>query len=130
MENCIFCKIVKNEIPSEKIYEDEKFLVFLDIQPVLYGHLLIIPKKHVIWMQDASDETIAGIFTLAKKLMPILIKNLNYDFVNINVNGKDIPHFHVHLIPRLFNDGLGSWETKTYKEGEMKEISKKITQGL
>jgi len=61
MENCIFCKIIKGEIPSTKIYEDKNFLAFLDIQPVSDGHLLIIPKKHIVWMQDADDQTISEI---------------------------------------------------------------------
>ena len=70
MENCIFCKIAKGEIPADKIYEDKDFLVFLDIKPVSDGHLLIIPKKHFVWMQDADDETIkagwAPVFMISK----------------------------------------------------------------
>ena len=62
MENCIFCKIVKGEIPADKIYEDKDFLAFLDIRPVSHGHILIIPKEHIIWMQDVSDEMISKIF--------------------------------------------------------------------
>jgi diadenosine tetraphosphate (Ap4A) HIT family hydrolase len=81
-------------------------------------------------MQDANDETIAGIFQLAKKLMRPLIKGLACDYVNISVNGKDIPHFHVHLIPRFFNDGLVGWQTKKYKDGESKEVARKIIQAF
>ena len=61
MDDCIFCKISKGEIPSPKIYEDASFFVFLDKNPVSVGHLLIIPKKHVVWMQEADDETISEI---------------------------------------------------------------------
>ena len=69
MDSCIFCKIIKKEIPGEKVYEDENFLAFLDAYPVSDGHVLIIPKKHVVWMQEAEDETISAIFKLAKKLI-------------------------------------------------------------
>lgn len=126
MENCIFCKIVKNEIPSNNVYEDDKFLAFLDIMPVSDGHLLIIPKEHIVWMQDASDETISEIFKLAKKLMIGLKNAIKCDYVTVSVVGKDVPHFHVHLIPRYLNDNLVSWQTKKYKEDEMAQISAKI----
>lgn len=81
-------------------------------------------------MQDADDETISGIFKLTKKLMRALIKSLACDYVNISVNGKDIPHFHVHLIPRFFNDGLVGWKTKKYKEGESRKVAKEIIRAL
>ena len=126
MENCIFCKIVKNEIPSSKIYEDDKFLAFLDIMPVSDGHLLIIPKEHIVWMQDADDETISDIFKLAKKLMKSLKNAMSCDYVTVSVVGKDVPHFHVHLIPRYLNDNLTSWQTKKYKDEEVAQTSAKI----
>ena len=102
MENCIFCKIANNEIPSTKIYEDENFLAFIDIKPVSDGHLLIIPKQHIVWMQDSPDETIAQIFILTKKLMLAVKKALKCDFVQMSVVGEEIPHFHIHLIPQQF----------------------------
>jgi histidine triad (HIT) family protein len=126
MESCIFCKIVKGEIPSSKIHEDENFLAFLDIQPVSDGHLLVIPKRHAIWMQEADDETISGIFKLAKKLMSALKAGLICDYVSLSVGGTDVPHFHIHLMPRYHHDGLKSWPTKKYKDGEAAEIAQKI----
>lgn len=130
MENCIFCKIGKGEIPSDKIYEDEKFLAFLDIKPVSDGHLLIIPKKHIVWMQDASDEIIAEIFKLTKKLMLALKNKLPCDYVQESVVGNEIPHFHVHLIPRHNGDFFRNFPTKEYNAEKGKEIIEKITQGL
>lgn len=130
MENCIFCKIIKGEIPCEKVYEDERFLSFLDIQPVSSGHLLIIPKVHVAWMQEADDETIKEIFKLAKKLMLATKKGLSCDYVQVSVGGTDVPHFHVHLIPRFLNDGFPKFPTKKYQDGESNEVVKKITQAL
>jgi histidine triad (HIT) family protein len=131
MENCIFCKIIKEEIPSRKVYEDKDFLSFLDIYPVSFGHTLVIPKEHIIWMQDASDKTISDIFQLCKKLMLAIKKAMNCDYVQLAISGIDIQHFHIHLIPRYKNDGLAEWPTKNYKNEEEKDdITKKIISAL
>lgn len=131
MNDCIFCKIIKGEISSTKVYENDKFFAFLDIEPVSEGHLLIIPKEHIVWMQDANDETISGIFILAKKLMKGIMKALNSDYVQVSVAGKDVPHFHVHLIPRKLDDDLVGFKTKKYEDEESKKIvADKIIQAL
>jgi len=130
MQDCIFCKISKGEIPCDKIYENENFLAFLDIKPVSDGHLLIIPKKHFIWMQEADDKTISEIFKLTKKMMLVLKETLKCDFVQVSIVGEEMPHFHIHLIPRYLSDKLPNFPTKEYKEGEVKKIIEKITQAL
>ena len=130
MQDCIFCKISKGEIPCDKIYENENFLAFLDIKPVSDGHLLIIPKKHFIWMQEADDKTISEIFKLTKKMMLVLKETLKCDFVQVSIVGEEMPHFHIHLIPRYLSDKLPNFLTKEYKEGEVKKIIEKITQAL
>ena len=130
MENCIFCKIIKKEIPCNKIYEDNAFLAFLDIQPVSDGHMLIIPKKHIVWMQEAEDETIAEIFKLTKKLMLAVKNGMECDYVQVSIVGKDVPHFHIHLIPRYFNDGFPQFATKKYQDDKSSEVAQKIIQAL
>ena len=130
MDNCIFCKIAKGEIPADKVYEDLDFLVFLDIHPVSDGHLLIIPKKHITWMQEASDETISNIFLLTKKMMLALKSVLPCDYVQESVVGNEVPHFHVHLIPRYNNDNFPNFPTREYKKSLTKEIIEKITRAL
>jgi histidine triad (HIT) family protein len=130
MDDCIFCKIINKEIPVDKVYEDDNFLAFLDIQPVSSGHMLIIPKKHTIWMQEAEDETIAEIFKLAKKLMLAIKKGLRCDYIQVSVAGTDVPHFHIHLIPRYFNDNLPKFSTLEYSKTEAPDIIKKITAAL
>ncbi len=130
MEDCIFCKIVRKEIPSEKIYEDDKFLSFLDIQPVSDGHLLVIPKEHIVWMYDADDDTVAEIFKLSKKLMLAIKEGIGCDYVQVNVSGEEVPHFHVHLIPRYLDDQFPKFVTKIYKGIEKEEAAKKIIQAL
>jgi histidine triad (HIT) family protein len=130
MDGCIFCKIVKNEIPSTKVYQDEQFIAFLDIEPVADGHLLIIPTHHVVWMHEADDETVAGIFKLAKKLMLAVKKGTQCDYVQISVSGTDVPHFHVHLIPRYLEDGFSKYPTKEFDPEQAQDLVNKITQEL
>jgi histidine triad (HIT) family protein len=131
MESCIFCKIIKDKIPTDKIYENEDFLAFLDIRPVSHGHILIIPKEHIIWMQDASDEIISKIFILTKKIMLAIKKGLPCDYVLESVAGNEVPHFHIHLIPRYFNDGLQEFPRIDYEDsGHQAKIKEKIIRAL
>lgn len=128
---CVFCKIVSGEIPSAKVYEDSKVLAFLDIKPVNHGHVLVVPKEHYTWMIDAPDDAVADVFVKAKKIMPAIQKATGADLVSVAVVGKDVPHFHVHLVPRFHNDGLaGWWPTKEYGKGEMEKVAEKIKKAV
>jgi histidine triad (HIT) family protein len=130
-ENCIFCKIALKEIPSSIVYEDDKFFGFLDIKPVSNGHSLLIPKEHHVWMHETPDELISGAFITTKRLMNAMLKSLGCDYVQLSIVGKDVPHFHIHLIPRYFNDSLQMWPTHTYmSDDEMKDYSSKIKNAL
>ena len=130
-ESCIFCKIVKGEIPCSKVYEDEKFLAFLDIQPVSKGHTLLIPKAHYPWMHETPDELLAKTFITTKKLMNIIKDGLHCDYVQVTIVGKDVPHLHIHLMPRYFNDTLPMWPTFRYEDQKEKdEILEKIKSTL
>ncbi len=125
--DCIFCKIIAGEIPATKIYEDDKCLAFLDIKPVNPGHVLLIPKKHFPTMAETPDGLTAYIYVKAKELMPKIKIAMKADFVVLSVVGTDVPHFHIHLIPRYFSDGLaGFWPAKKYQEGEMAAVAEKI----
>ncbi len=129
--DCIFCKIVRGEIPSAKVYEDDEALAFLDINPVNKGHVLLIPKTHHQMMVDTPDDLIAYIFTKAKVLMSAIQQGLDADFVAVSVVGVEVPHFHVHLVPRFTNDGLANWwPTKQYGEGELEQYAEKIKQAV
>lgn len=103
MEECIFCKIIKGEIPSSKLYEDEEILAFKDINPLAPVHILVIPKKHIETADDISEEdeaTIGKIFTIIKKLAKE--NNLKNGYRIINNCGEDagqqVKHLHFHLI--------------------------------
>lgn len=126
----IFSKIIRGEIPATKIYEDNEALAFLDINPVSKGHTLLIPKEPHVWMQDVPDELLANLFVKAKKLMIAIKKGLECDYVQISVVGKDVPHFHIHLIPRFFDDGLPNFPTVAYEENEMHTLALQITNAL
>lgn len=131
--DCIFCKIIKGEIPCEKIYEDSKTLAFLDISPASPrgGHVLVMPKKHYELISDISDEDLCYLSKTVKKISKALLKygpGLNIIQNNKKIAGQFVPHVHFHLIPRFENDGIliEKWQTHKYKDNEMQEISKKI----
>jgi len=131
MNECIFCQIIKDAIPAEKIYEDDEVLAFLDIKPVNLGHTLVIPKKHYEKMESAPDDIVSAVFINAKKLMQVIKEAMSADFVALSVVGIDVPHFHVHLIPRYFNDNMPVfWPRKGYKEGEKEKTAEKIRKSL
>ena len=131
MNECVFCKIVKGEIPSDILYEDDEVLAFLDIKPVNFGHTLVIPKKHYEKMENTPDDTISAVFANAKKLMKAVKEAMSADFVALLVIGIDVPHFHVHLIPRYFNDNMPIfWPRKEYRNGEQGKMAEKIKNEL
>lgn len=126
MDNCIFCKIVSGQIPAYKIYEDDTCLGFLDIQPVSMGHVLLIPKTHYEWIQDTPDDILTHIILKSKNIINNIKESLPCDYVQVSVVGKDVPHFHVHLIPRTFDDGLVGWNTLTPEKEEFEQVLEKI----
>lgn len=131
MNDCIFCKIIKGEIPVEKVYEDDEILSFLDIKPVNFGHTLVIPKKHYEKMESVPNEAVSSVFVTAKKLMKVIKEAMSSDFVALSVVGIDVPHFHVHLIPRYFDDKMPVfWPRKEYKDGEKEIVAEKIRKSL
>lgn len=135
MENCIFCKIVKGEIPAYKVYEDKETLAFLDINPVHEGHTLVIPKDHFENIYTLPQETLARL-TLTTQKVAIAVKNgVEASGINIVMNnehdaGQIVFHAHVHIIPRIQNDGLAHWPQKPYEPGVGSTIQKKIKDAL
>jgi bis(5'-nucleosyl)-tetraphosphatase (symmetrical) len=108
MEDCIFCKIVNNEIKSHTIYEDELVKVFLDANPETNGHMLIIPKKHYQNILDLDEKIIPHAVKIIKeKLYPLMKEKLHCDGMTIAQNneyGQEVKHFHIHVVPRYEND--------------------------
>jgi len=131
MENCIFCKIIKGEIPCYKIYEDENFLSFLDISPVNIGHTLIIPKNHYVDLLELPIEEAQKLIAVIKKIAPAVLTAVEATAFNLNLNngkiaGQEVNHVHFHLIPRFENDGRELWHGQPYQEGEAQIIAEKI----
>lgn len=107
MNDCIFCKIVRGEIPADKTYEDDRFVAFLDIHPVSPGHTLLIPKEHHQWFYELPDDLYGELFALAKRLSSKLKEQQGADYIKLGIVGVDVPHVHIHLIPRKFKDKDG-----------------------
>jgi histidine triad (HIT) family protein len=128
MENCIFCKIVRGEIPSAKVLENEKVLAFLDINPVSKGHTLVIPKIHYGAFPEMPVEVIAALGEALQKIGKAVKSQLDFAGFNILLNndraaGQLIDHSHFHLIPRNVGDGVMDWPpVRSYAEGEMETI--------
>ena len=128
MEDCLFCKIIKGEIPSKTIHEDEIVKVMMDINPISDGHILVIPKNHNTDLLDLDDDTLLHIKRITTEiLMPKLKEKLNCDGITICQNnglGQEIKHFHVHLIPRYENDNIKM--TKKENIEDIEEIYNKL----
>ena len=108
---CIFCSIVKGDIPSYKVYEDDEFLAFLDISQAEIGHTLVVPKKHFDNLLEMDDETAKKMIVLVKKLANKVKSTTNASGINILNNnglaaGQSVNHIHFHIIPRYENDDL------------------------
>lgn len=122
MNDTIFGKIIRGEVPATKVYEDELCLAFFTIAPVEKGHLLLIPKEQYRWLQDIPDDLLTHLTLVQKKLMHALITGLSCDFVQVVVVGEEVPHAHIHLIPRMHGADVSdvhpraSYENDTEKE--------------
>ncbi len=133
MSDCIFCKIINKDIPSEIVYEDEDVLAFLDIKPISQGHTLVVPKEHYENIFDVPKNVLNNTMNIVKKISKS-IKHIS-DGVNIGQNnllaaGQIVNHIHFHIIPRFDNDGLKSWPRKSYNEGQMRDVSEKIKKNI
>ena len=109
MNDCIFCKIEKNEIPSERVYEDDGYIAFLDINPISFGHTLVIPRGHHSNIDETPDGVLAGMIALAKKIGLAVVASLGADAYNIHINngrasGQLVDHVHLHILPRWAGD--------------------------
>lgn len=105
MENCIFCKIIKGEVSSEKAHhEDDRVVSFPDYQPVQPGHTLVVPAEHYRWFWELPDNIANDLFKVARKLARELKEKTGADYIQLSIVGKDVPHMHMHLIPRFLKD--------------------------
>jgi histidine triad (HIT) family protein len=136
MIDCIFCKIVKGESPSSKIYEDNDFVAFMDIKPVNKGHVLIIPKNHVVLVSEMSEKSLGKMMIIGEKLNTAIRKSkikcegINFFLADGEAAGQEVFHVHLHVIPRFKDDGFGFKFPKGYENKpnriEIEEVASKI----
>mgnify|MGYP003571265437 CR=1 FL=1 len=131
MEGCLFCKIIKGEIPSFKIYEDENTFAFLDISGDYYGHTLVVPKTHCENFLDASGELLSCVTLTAQKIANHYIDDCGYNGVNIINNsnecaGQSVMHFHIHVIPRKNDDGINIYSPTQKAYYDLKAASERL----
>jgi histidine triad (HIT) family protein len=141
-DNCIFCKIINKEIESYIVFEDDKVLAILDINPATKGHLLLMPKEHYMIMQMVPDEELSHLTMISKYLSDLLIQTFDAKDVTIYIAngaaaGQQSTHFMIHLIPRYENDGIDFDKTlnelkieNKYSQKDLEEISEDIKKTL
>ena len=127
----LFSKIIKGDIPSEKIYEDDRTYAFLDINPTNPGHTLVVPKAHSRNMLDIKDEDWMAVARTVRMLAPKIKDALGAEGINIIINNEEsagqlVFHTHVHIIPRYQTDGFKHWKGEPYNDGEMERVGEKI----
>lgn len=136
MQDCIFCKIERGEIPCVKVYETQDVLAFLDLAPVHKGHTLIIPRKHVVNILDLSTDMASSLQGAIQAIGYAFLRGLKADGFNLGMNnykaaGQLVMHAHYHLIPRFSGDGLKLWPQGTYENNdEMNSTAEKIIAGI
>jgi histidine triad (HIT) family protein len=131
-KKCIFCQIISGKVKSRKVYEDEEFLAILDINPAVIGHILLLPKRHVVILPQLSDPEISHLSVVAKNLSRTLLKayqakGTNIFVANGAVAGQRAPHFMLHIIPRQEGDGLSLAPPKNnISESDLTEVRKRL----
>ena len=136
MTDCIFCRIVSRKIPAEILYENEHVISFLDINPIHYGHALILPKQHCRDFLDLPPEAYHSILEAAKIVTKALVLSLNLEGYNLFSNngpiaGQSVYHFHLHITPRYSDDNIRFvLKLKQYSDGEIKRYGALIRQHI
>lgn len=128
---CIFCKIVRGEVPCKKVYETAHTLIFMDVAEDVDGHMLAVPKKHFNNIFDCNQERLRDLMFTVKEVANHLAQHCGYDGVNLlNASGESagqsVPHFHVHIIPRKAGDGIDAWPKFEGAKTSADEIWRKI----
>lgn len=127
----IFSKIIKGEIPSYKIAEDDRFFAFLDIHPLAKGHTLVIPKQEVDNLFDLDDETYRDLWLFAKKIARALDRSMTCERIGVAVVGLEVPHAHIHLVPinGIYDIDFSKPKLELSSE-EFKLIAKRVSEAI
>ena len=136
MSDCIFCKIAAGEIPANKLYESENFIVFLDISPANKGHALIVPKIHVQSLTELPEYVAQEFGELQLKVSKAIMQATKAEGFNLLLNdgkaaGQEVMHAHMHIMPRFSTDDFHfKWTHKKYSDGEMQEYFERLKRNL
>jgi histidine triad (HIT) family protein len=136
MSDCVFCKIRDGQLPAMKVWEDERTLCFMDINPLTPGHCLVVTKPHAPTIFEADEEDLQAAVVTAKRMALALLQALKPDGLNVlQANGaaafQSVPHFHFHLIPRWANDNKGfDWPPMPGDRGQIVKIGEKVRAAL
>ena len=119
-DQCVFCGILRGEAPASFTYQDDSVVAFMDIQPITQGHMLVVPRDHAVLMTDLDETAAMRTFRVARKLAEVARRTLGASGINLLVMDgeaayQDVPHFHVHVIPRYPKDGFGLTFPHTYE---------------
>lgn len=128
--DCIFCKIINNDIDYFKVWENKKFLAFLDRMPINPGHILLIPKKHQEEIFDLEDNLYIEIFKIAKKISKPLKLVTKAKRIGIAVEGLGVPHAHIHLVPIYNGNELNPERAKKATEDELKQMQRNLSKSF
>ncbi|TVR79574.1 MAG: HIT domain-containing protein [Chitinophagaceae bacterium] len=127
----IFTKIIKGEIPSHKVYEDDEFFAFLDINPLAEGHTLVIPKLETDYILDLESPLYADLWLAAKKVAKAVEKSVKCERIGFSVIGLEVPHVHIHIIPiNSVGDMNFSKEKLSFTDKEFRDLAIKIQQNI
>lgn len=131
MQECVFCKIIKGQIPAYKIYENDKTLAFLDISPLTRGHTLVIPKKHAKDIFEIAPEDLEEVIKTVKKIAGLLRKTLDCQGINLfqanqPIAGQTVFHLHFHVVPRYQDDKIEAWPKSSYQEKDFEGLARKL----
>lgn len=129
--NCLFCQIIKGEIPCNKVFENDQVLAFLDIKPLNPGHTLIIPKQHAEHLLETNEVEARAVMDVAKKITPAILESVGAQGCNVTCNigraaGQIIFHTHVHVIPRYEGDGFEAWHRDGEVSDGLSEVAERI----
>lgn len=129
MSDCIFCKIIAGEIPSYKVYEDDETFAFLDINPITDGHTLVVPKQHIRFVHNLEEPVYQAVMATVKKVMQTLETSLNPARVGVIIEGFDVDHAHVKVVPLFDVKDIQTVHVKETSEEYFREIIEKVRFG-
>jgi histidine triad (HIT) family protein len=134
-DQCVFCEILRGESPATFTHQDDTVIAIMDIQPITHGHMLVIPREHAVLMADLNETAAMRTFRVARKLASVVRSTLGATGVNLfvadgEVAFQDVPHFHVHVIPRYPNDGFGLSFPDSYANPPKREALETIASAI